>query len=67
MSYLKYTPFLYLIAAVIFIIDGITKINEPEGGYWLSFGIAAVAVFMFFFRRNFAKKIEERSKNRPPQ
>lgn len=62
MSYLKFTPYLYLIAAVFFIYDAVSKMNDPEENYWLSFLIAGLAVFMFFFRRHFAKKIEARNK-----
>ena len=62
MTYLKYIPYFYLIFAVVFIYDGITKFNDPAATPWLSFGIAAVAVFMFFFRMKFGRKFEDRSK-----
>lgn len=62
MGYLKYTQYAYLIVAVVFIYDGITKINSGNDTPWLSFMIAAIGVFMFFFRRKFAKKFEERNK-----
>lgn len=64
MSYLKFTPYLYLIVAIFFIYDGVTKLSDPEGGYQLSFLISAVCVFMFFFRLGFAKRFEDR--NRKP-
>lgn len=60
MNYLKYTQYIYLVFGALFIYVGITKINTPESP-WLSFIIAAVAVFMFFFRRKFAKKFEDNS------
>jgi hypothetical protein len=62
MSYLKYTQYIYLVFAVFFIYDGITKWNDPEATPILSLLIAGLAVFMFFFRRNFAKKMEDRNK-----
>ncbi|RZJ36434.1 MAG: hypothetical protein EOO51_01485 [Flavobacterium sp.] len=62
MSYLKYTPYVYLLAGLFFVYDGITKLKDPEGGYWLSFIIAFFAIFLFFFRRHFAKKFESRRK-----
>ena len=65
MSYLKYTPYPYLIFAIFFIYDGITKINTTEIP-WFSFFIAALGIFMFFFRRRFAKKIEDEKRNRKP-
>jgi len=64
MNYLKFTPFLYLAVSGFFIYDGIVQLSNPEGTYWLSFGIAAVCIFMFFFRRHFAKKMMDRNQNR---
>lgn len=62
MQYLKYTPYLYLILGVAFIYDGITKWNDPNETPKISLFIGALAIFMFFFRRRFAKKLEDRNK-----
>ena len=62
MGYLKYTQYAYLIVAVVFIYDAITKMNAENDTPWLSFLIAGMAIFMFFFRRKFAKKFEGRNK-----
>ncbi|MFV8360531.1 hypothetical protein [Flavobacterium sp. LS1P3] len=62
MNYLKYTQYVYLVFGAYFIYDGVTKLNEPEGTFWLSFMIAGLAIFMFFFRRKFAKKFDDRNK-----
>lgn len=62
MNYLKYTQYVYLVFGAYFIYDGVTKLNDPEGGFWLSFMIAGLAIFMFFFRRKFAKKFDDRNK-----
>ena len=62
MGYLKYTQYVYLLIAVAFIYDGITKLNEPDGTPWLSFLIAGVSVFMFFLRRKFSKKFDDHYK-----
>ncbi|RKS94502.1 hypothetical protein BC952_0108 [Flavobacterium limicola] len=62
MNYLKYTQYVYLIFGAFFIYDGFTKLNDPTGTPWLSFMVAGLAIFMFFFRRKFAKKAEERNK-----
>ncbi len=59
MNYLKYTQYVYLIFGFYFIYDGITKMNSGAEGYWMSFIIAALAIFMFFFRRKFARKFED--------
>ena len=61
MNYLKFTPYIYLIFGLFFAYDGITKINSGES-YWMSFLVAGLAFFMFFFRKRFAKKFEDRSK-----
>ena len=62
MNYLKYTQYVYLIFGTIFIYDGFVKLNDPAGKPWLSFMVAGLAVFMFFFRRKFVKKAEDRNK-----
>ena len=63
MNYLKYTQYVYLAFAIFFIYDGIDKMSVPGNETpYLNFIIAAVCVFMFFFRRRFAKKIEENQK-----
>lgn len=64
MQYLKYTPYLYLILGVVFFYDAITKWNDPTATPKISLVIGSLAVFMFFFRRKFAKKVEDR--NRKP-
>jgi len=61
MSYFKYTPFLYLILAVFFIYDAVSKWNDESASPLLSLFIAGMAVFMFFFRRRFAKKMQNRN------
>jgi hypothetical protein len=61
MKYLKFTSYAYLAIALITVYDGITKWNNASGP-WLSFGIAAVAVFMFFFRTKYSKRFEDRNK-----
>ncbi|RTY86342.1 hypothetical protein EKM02_05545 [Flavobacterium sp. RSP49] len=62
MNYLKYTQYVYLVFGAYFIYDGLIKLNTEGGNPWLSFMIAGLAVFMFFFRRKFAKKFEDRNK-----
>lgn len=61
MNFLKYTSYLYLAFGIYFLYDGYTKIDTSENPI-LSFIIAGLAIFMFFFRRKFAKKFEDRNK-----
>ncbi|NMH27170.1 hypothetical protein [Flavobacterium silvaticum] len=59
MNYLKYTQYVYLIACLFFIYEGITKFQERSEDYWLWLTIAALCFFMFLFRRRFGKKFEK--------
>jgi hypothetical protein len=62
MNYLKFTQYAYLIAGIIFAYDAFTKWQSEDSSYVLSAIFAAVGVFLFFFRRRFAKKFEDRNK-----
>lgn len=62
MNYLKYTQYVYLVFAIFFLYEGISKWNDSENKPWLHFMIAAMAIFMFFFRRKFANKFNDRNK-----
>lgn len=61
MILLKYVHYVYLIMALLFVYDGITKYQNNENPILL-FLFAAVALFMFFFRRHFSKKIQDNNK-----
>ena len=64
MKYLKFTSYAYLVIALICIYDGITKWHDgATQDHWLSFGIAVVAIFMFFFRTKYSKRFEDRNSN----
>jgi positive regulator of sigma E activity len=63
MKYLQYTQYVYLLAGLFFIYDGITKLNSGTDMPYISFMLAATSIFMFFFRRKFAKKFEDQNKN----
>lgn len=61
MGYFKLIPYLFLVFAVIFFIDAITRLNDGENPV-LSFLFTGVAIFMFFFRKRQYKKFENRNK-----
>ncbi len=63
MNYLKYTQYVYLVAAVFFIFKAVEIWNEDNDQHFLFLGIAVLSIGMFFFRRKFAKKFEDRSNN----
>lgn len=59
MKILKYVYYIYLFFALAFIYDGIIRLQSNEAHPWLSFLIATAAVFMFFFRRKYSKRMED--------
>jgi len=62
MKYFKYTQYLYLIAAVLFLISIIYKVTQKQD-YGLQAIIAVGFFVMFFVRRSFVKKMENNKKN----
>ncbi len=60
MNYLKYTQYVYLVAALFFTFKAIEIWNDANDQHFLFIGIAVLSVFMFLFRRKFAKKFEDR-------
>ncbi|HKX87332.1 MAG TPA: hypothetical protein VJL37_11720 [Flavobacterium sp.] len=60
---MKYTQYAYLIAGVILLIDGLMKLNAADKNAYLIMAMGVVAIGLFFFRRKFAKKFEDRDKN----
>ncbi|HEU0136300.1 MAG TPA: hypothetical protein VFQ50_03340 [Flavobacterium sp.] len=59
MNYLKYTQYVYLIAAIVFLSSGIYTLYVGEDGYEFSLIFGVIALFMFFFRRKFAKRFDQ--------
>lgn len=62
MKLLKFLQYAYLIFAILFLYDAITKWNVEGENPYLSLGLAVLAVFMFFFRKKFRKRFEDRGK-----
>jgi LPXTG-motif cell wall-anchored protein len=61
MNYLKYTQYIYLVAAIFFAVRAIEIWDQENDQHFLFLGIALLSVFMFFFRRRFSKKFEDRN------
>lgn len=57
MGFLRFVHYLYLVLAVLFIYEGVRRMQAGES-YVINFLFAAVAIFMFFFRRNFSNKMK---------
>lgn len=62
MSYLKFTPYLYLILGIYLIYDGIKKFSTTSEIAWLNIVFVVFVIFMFFFRRKYAKRFENAKK-----
>lgn len=58
----KFFQYAYLFFAVLFTYEAIGHWNTDRNKSYMLLVIVALAVFMFFFRRRFSKKIEERNK-----
>ena len=59
-NYHKYFQYFYLLITALFLYDAYGKYQKNEV-YWTSLLLAALGVFMFFFKRKFAKKFEDRN------
>ncbi|UWX54567.1 hypothetical protein NYZ99_17015 [Maribacter litopenaei] len=60
---LRYTEYLYIIVAVFSIYRIFTDWNSDRSMAYLFIFFAVVSIGMFFFRRNYRKKFEQRSKD----
>ena len=62
MKVLQFLQYAYLIFAVLFLYDAINNWNVEGKSPYLSLGLAALAIFMFFFRKKYRKRFEDRGK-----
>ncbi|MCF7567597.1 hypothetical protein L3X37_04360 [Sabulilitoribacter arenilitoris] len=64
MKYSKFFQYAYLVFGILFLYDALSKyINNGEIAY-ASILLVALAIFMFFFRRKFTKKFEDRNNSK---
>ena len=59
----RFFEYAYLIIAVFFTYEAINNWEANRERAYLFLFFVVVAIFMFFFKRNFRKKMEERNKN----
>lgn len=57
----RYIQYGYLVVGIIFIVEGVLKWNSNTEQALIMFGFAIFIILIFFFKRNFRKKIEERN------
>ncbi|RSK41933.1 MULTISPECIES: hypothetical protein [Mangrovimonas] len=56
----KFFQYAYLFFAVVFLYDAVNKYMTDGSIAYMSLLLAATAVFMFFFRRKFNKRFEDK-------
>jgi hypothetical protein len=57
---MKFFQYAYLIFAILFVYDAIQKWFSEGIIAYMSILLAATAIFMFFFRRKFNKKFDNK-------
>ena len=62
MKILKIFQYAYIVLAVLFLWDAISKWSEDRNGAYMSLFFTAFVTFVFFFRKRFNKKFEDRNK-----
>ena len=58
----KLVEYLYLVMAAFFVYETVGIWSENRSRAYLFLAFVVVSIFMFFFRRNFRRKMEERNK-----
>lgn len=58
----KFFEWVYLLVGIFFIFEAFRDWNTEDGKSYLFIFLAAVAIFMFFFRRHFRHKYGNRKK-----
>ncbi|WP_412986479.1 hypothetical protein [Pontimicrobium sp. IMCC45349] len=62
MKLIKILQYAYVFFAVLFIYDAISNWNVDRNRSYVSLVFAALAVFMFFFRKKYSKRFHDRGK-----
>jgi uncharacterized membrane protein len=62
MKFLKFFQYAYIAFAALFLYEAIINWNIDRSKSYMSLLFVALAVFMFFFRKRFRKKLEDRKK-----
>lgn len=61
-KFFKYFEYAYIVFAVVFIATGIYEFSETPSRSYMLFAMGVVAIFMFFFKRRFRRRFEDRNK-----
>ncbi|WP_205589281.1 hypothetical protein [Mesonia aquimarina] len=63
MKVFKFFEYAYLVVAVFFAFEAYRIWEESQGRAYIFIGFVAVAIFMFFFKRRFRKKMEQNNQD----
>jgi len=63
-KFFKFFEYAYLAIAVFFLFKAYEDWGQEQNRSYLYIGCAVVAVFMYFFKKKFRKRIEMNNKNR---
>lgn len=61
-KFFKYFEFAYLFIAAFFLFESVRIWSVERNRAYLFLIFVGVAIFMFFFKRRFRKKLEERNR-----
>ncbi|MDR6299495.1 hypothetical protein [Mesonia maritima] len=59
MKVFKIFEYAYLVVAAFFAVEAYRIWDESQGRAYIFMAFVAVAIFMFFFKRRFRKKMEQ--------
>lgn len=62
MKYFKYFEYAYLFIAAFFLFEAVRIWNTERSRAYLFAFFVVVALFMFFFKRRFRKRFEDRNR-----
>jgi len=62
-KYLKISGFAYILLALFSLYSSYTRWNSDRDNAYIFLGFGVLLIFMFFFKRNFIKRYQERAKN----
>jgi hypothetical protein len=51
----------YLVIAIVFIVETVLKWNEDRELAYMLFGFSVLSIFMYFFRKRYRKRFENRN------
>ena len=63
MKYSKFFQYAYLVFAALFLYDAFAKWSNTGEVAYASIILGALAIFMFFFKRKFSKKFQNRDQS----